>query len=187
MANQAKPKMPRRGYAPQTKDDPPLLRVLIAEATRRGETLAAMARHLGVSYERVAQWRRREGDVAQATRVVFEAAADYLDVPTVYVMCMAGAIGVRDFSHPSRLSAREHVQRQLEYIRLDPGFAGFFPDALWTADPSVQQFVLFLYRELGGGRVKPERPYEYVRAMQLAALGDLQAQAELAKLRVEEA
>jgi transcriptional regulator with XRE-family HTH domain len=158
---------------------------LIAEATRRGDTLAAMARLLGVTYERVAQWRRKEGDIANASRAVFEAAAAYLGIPTVYVLCMTGAINVRDFVHPSRMSARDRVLRQLEYLRLDPGFAGFVPETLWTADPAVQQFVVLLYRELGGGSMKSERPFEWMRAMQLAALGDLQAEAELASLRVE--
>jgi len=45
--------------------------------------------------------------------------------------------------------------------------------------------VVFLYRELGGGPVKPARPFEWMRSMTLAALGNLQAQAELAALRAE--
>lgn len=183
--SKAKIRTPRRGYSPPTTNDPPLLRVLIAEATRRGDTLATMARHLGVSYERVAQWRRRESDIANANRGVFEAAGVYLGVPTAYVLCMVGLITALDFTHPSLLSARERVHRQLETLRSDPAFAGFFPEALCTADPSIQQFVLLLYRELGGDSNKPTRPFEWMRSMTLAALGDLQAQAELAVLRGE--
>jgi transcriptional regulator with XRE-family HTH domain len=183
----AKVRTPRRGYPPPTTDDPPLLRVLIAEATRRGDTLATMASHLGVTYERVAQWRRKEADIANANRAVFEAAAIYLGVPTAYVLCMVGLITAMDFTHPSRLSVRENLQRQLESLRLDPAFAGFFPEALSTADPAIQQFVVLLYRELGGGPIKPARPFEWMRSMTLAALGDLQAQAELAALRAERA
>jgi transcriptional regulator with XRE-family HTH domain len=181
----AKPRTPRRGYPPPTTDDPPLLRVLIAEATRRGDTLATMARHLGVSYERVAQWRRKEADIANANRSVFEAAGVYLGVPTAYVLCMVGLITALDFTHPNRLSMRETLQRQLESLRLDPAFAGFFPDALNTADPTIQRFVVLLYRELGGGSIKPSRSFEWMRSMTLAALGNLQAQAELAALRTE--
>lgn len=175
---------PRRGYAPPTTEDPPLLRVLIAEATRRGDTLATMARHLGVSYERVAQWRRKEADVGNANREVFEAAGLYLGVPTAYVLCMVGLITVLDFAHPSRLPLRERVRRELESLRLDPAFAGFFPEALCSADPAVQQFVLLLYRELGGGSNRTH-PFEWMRSLNLAALGDLQAQAELAALRTQ--
>ena len=181
----AKVRAPRRGYPPPTADDPPLLRVLIAEATRRGDTLATMASHLGVSYERVAQWRRKEADIANASRAVFEAAAIYLGVPTAYVLCMVGLITAMDFTHPSRLSMHENLRRQVEALRLDPAFAGFFPEALSTAEPAIQQFVVLLYRELGGGVVRPARTFEWMRSMTLAALGDLQAQAELAALRAE--
>ena len=180
---QAKVRTPRRGYPPPTTDDPPLLRVLIAEATRRGDTLAAMAGHLGVTYERVAQWRRKEADIANANRPVFEAAGAYLGVPRAYVLCMVGLITPLDFVHPGRRSMRENAQRELESLRLDPAFAGFVPDALRTADPSVQQFVLLLYRELAGGSARPARPFEWMRALHLASLGDLQAQTELASLQ----
>jgi transcriptional regulator with XRE-family HTH domain len=181
----AKVQAPRRGYPPPTTEDPPLLRVLIAEATRRGDTLATMASHLGVSYERVAQWRRKEANIANANRAVFEAAAIYLGIPTAYVLCMVGLITVLDFTHPSRLSPHERVRRQLESLRQDPAFAGFFPESLRTADPAIQNFVLLLYRELGGVHSTPARPFEWMRTMNLAALGDLQAQAELAALRGE--
>lgn len=186
MPTKTKVRTPRRGYPLPTSDDPPLLRVLIAEAVRRGDTLTAMARHLGVSYERVAQWRRHEGDIGNASRAVLEAAGAYLGVPTAYVLCIAGVVMARDFTHPSHLSMRERLQRQLESLRLDPVFAGFVPEALHTADPTVQQFVLLLYRELGGDSIKPARPFEWMRSMSLAALGNLQAQADLAALRAEQ-
>lgn len=187
MPNEDRARAPRRGYASPTIEDPPLLRVLIAEAIRRGDTLAALARHLGVSYERVAQWRRREADIGNANRPVLEAAGAYLGVPTAYVLCMAGLITAADFAHPTQLSMSERVKQQLESLRRDPAFAGFFPEALRSADPAIQQFVLLLYRELDGGGTRPVRPFEWMRTMHLAALGDLQAQAELATLRDEKA
>ena len=82
---------PRRGYPPPQLDDHPLLRVLIAEATRRGDTLAALAGALGVTYERVAQWRRKEANVSKASRCVIESAAKYLGIPTVMVLCLTGS------------------------------------------------------------------------------------------------
>src|SRR5687767_3191094 len=101
----------RRGFSPPTVEDPPLLRVLIAEATRRGDTLSTMARHLGVTYRHVAQWRRREADVSKASRAVFEAAAAYLDVPTAYVLCMAGLVKATDFTYRGGLSLQEALSR----------------------------------------------------------------------------
>lgn len=187
MPTKAKVRTPRRGYPPPTTEDPPLLRVLIAEATRRGDTLATMASHLGVSYERVAQWRRRESDIGNANRPVLEAASAYLGVPTAYVLCMAGLVRAMDFAHPTQQSLRERVKQQLESLRRDPAFAGFFPEELLSADAAIQQFVLLLYRELDSGGNRPRRPFEWVRTMHLAALGDLQAQAELATRRDEKA
>lgn len=185
MAKKVTPKAPRRGYPPPTSDDAPLLRVLIAEATRRGDTLATMARHLGVTYERVAQWRRREADVSNASRPVLEAAGAYIGIPTIYVLCLAGIIGIRDFAHAPQSSIQTRVRRDLERLRTDAYFAGFVPDALLAADPTVQQFVLLLYRELGGPLSRGERSFEWMRAINLAALGNAQAQSELALLRSE--
>ena len=97
----------RRGFPPPSITDHPLLRVLIAEATRRGDTLATMARHLDVSYERVAQWRRKEADVANAGRAFIEAAGQYLGIPTAYVLCLAGVVRLEDFVAPGPSSMRE--------------------------------------------------------------------------------
>jgi hypothetical protein len=63
--------------------DQPLLAALVAEATRRGESLTSLARALGVTYERLAQWRRGEDSIASAKRGVHENAAGYLGIPTV--------------------------------------------------------------------------------------------------------
>jgi len=169
----------RRGYPPPSMADYPLLRVLIAEATRRGDTLAAMAAALGVSYVRVAQWRRKEADIANASRVVLEASARYLKVPTIFVLCLAGIVGLEDFMLPGKMAMRERVRADLTRLRNDPLFAGFVPDALSTVDLSVQRFVAFLYREVSGGS-EGGRQFEWMRALELAALGHSKSQSELA-------
>jgi transcriptional regulator with XRE-family HTH domain len=160
-----------------------LLRVLIAESTRRGDTLAGLAQHIGVSYRRLAQWRSGEADISNAGRAVLQAAGAYLGIPTAYVLCMTGAISLKDFVDPSSVSSRERVRRDIERMRHDPRTAGFVPDSLLATDLATQQFVAFLYRELGMDRRC--HAYEVMRSMQLAALGNLQAEAELASLRVE--
>jgi hypothetical protein len=140
-----------------------------------------MARQLGVSYERVAQWRRGDADIERASRAVLEAAAHYLSVPTAYVLVLTGFITARDFVAPGRRGVSEGLQRELEILRHDPALAGFVPNALSHADVAVKRFVLLLYREIGGG--EQLRPYEWMRAMNLAALGHMDAQVELAKLQ----
>ena len=177
-----KAKPMRRGYAPPRLDDQPLLRLLIAESTRRGDTLAAMAKALGVTYEHVAQWRRRESDVTKASRKVLAAAAEYLQVPTVLVLCLVGTIGLADLEYPNRLSLAEFVRRQMDTLRVDPFFAGFFPESLLNAPPAIQHFVAMLYMELVGIRA-PNRNYEWMKSIHSAALGNIEAEAALLSIR----
>ena len=173
----------RRGYAPARLDDHPLLRVLISEATRRGDTLAAMAAALGVSYERVAQWRRRHADMSNASRGVLEAAACYLGIPTVFVLCMVGIIRLQDLVPPGRGTLDAYVKQELSRLRVDPYFTGFVPDALLVADPAVQSLVALLYREVAPENGVNSASYNWMRALHLAALGNIEAQAELTKFR----
>ncbi len=187
MANKATAAKPRRNFPHPSIDDHPLLRVLIAEAARRGDTLTLLARHLGVSYVRLAQWRRKESDIANASRPVVEAAGAYLGIPTAYVLCMTGVIGLNDFVFPGKESLSDSVNLELRRMRDDPYFAGFAPDALLVADPEIQQFVAFLYRELSGTVGRVRRPDDWFRSMHLAALGDAKAAAELASLKIEKA
>lgn len=178
---------PRRGYPPAQLDDHPLLRVLIAEATRRGDTLAAMASALGVTYERVAQWRRKEANVSRASRGVLEAAAAYLDIPTAFVLCMVGILGIQDLLPLGRSSLEAHVKLELSRLRMDPHLAGFVPHSLLDADPAVQNFVVLLYREVAPANGAKQPSYRWMRALQLAALGNVEAQADLANFRRKEA
>lgn len=180
--NKPKTKPVRRGFAPPRLDDQPLLRLLIAEATRRGDTLAALAKALGVTYEHFAQWRRREADVTKASRKVLGAAAEYLQVPTVLVLCLVGTIGLADLEHPSRVSTAEFVRRQIGELRMDPYFAGFFPESLLLAQPAIQHFVAMLYGELAGTRA-PQRNYRWMKSIHFAALGNIEAEAELLSIR----
>ena len=84
----------KRGSPPPVlRDEQPLLRALVAEAARRGDTLAGLAKALGVSYERLAQWRRNVSAIRNAHGFVHENAARYLGVPTVLVLVLAGVVG----------------------------------------------------------------------------------------------
>ena len=182
MTRSKETKVQRRGFATARVADRPLLRVLIAEATRRGDTLAAMASALGVTYEHVAQWRRNDADISRATRSVIESAAEYLGIPTVMVLCLAGTIGLHDMIYPSRASRDAFVSQELAKLAIDPYFAGFFPDALLAAHPAVQQFVVMLYREVAHAGTR-DRNYEWMKAIHFAALGNVEAEAELASIR----
>lgn len=118
-------KKPRRRTPTPSPADQPLVRVLIAEATRRGDTLTKMAAELGVSYQHVTHWRRNEYDIAKANRPILEAAGRYLKVPTVTVLCLAGVITLEDFSEPGKSSLLARLRLDLDRMRQDPFFAGF--------------------------------------------------------------
>ena len=169
----------RRGHTAARLDDPPLVHVLIAEATRRGHTLAALAEAMGVTYRHLTKLRRHENDISRTSGKVLRAAARYLGVPTGAVMCMAGVIGAQDVIHPSGGSLDEHIQDDLGRMRLDPYFAGLVPPALQDAQPSVQLFVILLYQELAPGHGASFPEYRWMKLIHQATLGNLEAQAEL--------
>jgi transcriptional regulator with XRE-family HTH domain len=178
-ANQSR----RRRYPPASLADPPLLRLLIAETTRRGQTLAALAEALGITYERLAQYRRGEGDIARTSRAVLERAAAWLGVPTVLVHMLAGTVRLTDFVWPGTGSLRERLNRELGRLRNDSHIGGFVPEQLMTADQSVQLLVVLLYHELNGLHDRTSRANEWMRVLHAAAAGSAAAEAELARLR----
>src|SRR5674476_692391 len=99
----------RANPPPIVRDEQPLLKALVAEATRRGETLASLAKALGVTYERLAQWRRNDALINNAHRSVHERAAKYLGLPTVLVLMFAGSIGLEEFVWPGRGSLKDRI------------------------------------------------------------------------------
>jgi hypothetical protein len=170
---------------PVIHDDQVLLRLLVAQATQSGDTLAKLAQALGVTYERLAQWRRREGDISRAQRSVHENAARYLGVPVVLVLALAGTVSVTDFVWPARESLSARVGKELERLRLDPYLAAFVPPALANADPAVQLLVAFMYRELKLPKGEQAASYHWMTAMHQAALGHVEGVQAMERLRQE--
>lgn len=173
----------RRTFAPASLDDPPLLRLLLAETTRRGETLAGLAKALGITYERLAQYRRGDGDISKASRATLEKAARWLGVPTVLVLALARAIRLDDFVWPGTGAMRERVASELASLSLDAFWAGLVPPQLQHADPAVQRFVALLYREVSGNSGRSARAPEWMRALHAASVGNAEAQSKLSELR----
>lgn len=134
--------------APTPDGGSELLRLLILEAHNRGHTLTELARRLGVTYERLAQWRRNEASISNARREVLERSAEYLGIPTIFVLTLAGKIAVRDFIWPEEKPVNDRVGRELERLRLDPYIGPFIPVDLLFASPTVKLFVVFILHEL---------------------------------------
>lgn len=173
----------RGGPPPVLRDEQPLLRVLVAEASRRGDTLAGLAKALGVSYERLAQWRRTESDIRNAHGFVHENAAQYLGVPTVLVLVLAGVVKLEQFIWPQKGPINERIGQELERLRQHPFIGPFVPAELASASPPVQLFVAFLFHELAGDTPRGEPTYRWLTALHQAALGNVEAQVELDALR----
>lgn len=169
----------RRNPPPITQDEQPLLRALVSEATRRGDTLATLAKKLGVTYERLAQWRRNDAQIAKAHRSVLEKAASYLGLPTVLVLMMAGFAGLDDFIWPSQDPLKDRIGRDLERMRQHAYVGPFFPQELVVASQAITIFVLFLFNQLLEDRAPGESSARWLRPLYLAVLGNEQAQREL--------
>lgn len=175
----------RRSPPPLTRDEQPLLQALVAEATRRGDTLAELAKMLGVTYERLAQWRRGDAVISKATKSVHEKAAKYLGVPTILILVMSGFGGLSDFVWPDKDPLRDRVGREIERLRQNPYIGPFVPAELANAEPAVKLFVTFLFHELEWGAGRHQSTYRWLNALHLASAGHHDAQLELQRLREE--
>ncbi len=167
----------RRSFAPPTVDDHPLIRILIAEAIRRGDTLIKLAQDLGVSYRQFANWRNKTANVAMAGRGVLIAAGEYLGVPTAYILCIAEVIRIEDLTVKGRRSESGGFEVDMRRMRNDPRLAAFVPAELSDASPKVKSFVQFLYRELSGNTRfigDADGASEWMRVLQTALLQTLE-------------
>jgi transcriptional regulator with XRE-family HTH domain len=157
----------------------------VAEATRRGDTLVALAKVLGVSYARLAQWRRNESSIAAARSAVLERAAGYLGLPHVLVLVLAGVINQEHFVWPESGPLGERVARELKRLRQDTFLGPFVPKELDKAAPSVQLFVAFLYHELSASAQSGVSACRWLSALHRSTIGNVQAQVELEALRAK--
>ena len=156
----------------ESKDEQALLRALVAQATRRGETLGGLAKALGVSYERLAQWRRGEADIRSAQTSVHVRAGQYLGLPTVLVLVLAGVISLEQFVWPAKDTMPQRLAQELERLRQHPFLGPFVPSELTSADPAVKLFVAFLFHELSGGPQGAMPNFRWLNALHQASVAN---------------
>lgn len=160
----------RTAPPPVVLDDDPLLRILVAKATRRGQPLKSLAQDLGVSYGRLAQWRREKTALRMAHRTVHARAARYLGIPTVLGLVLAGVVRLEDFVWPAPESLDERLRKEIEEMRHDPFFAPFVPTSLDSAAPELQLFITFLYRQARGNPSTPQCGQPWVTELHQAVV-----------------
>lgn len=147
----------------------PLLSALAAEATKRGDSLAMLAEALGVSYVRLAQWRRNDADIGTAKRSVHKKAASYLGIPTAFIPLLAGTMRLEDFVWPAKESLNARISRELKQMRQDSYVGAFMPETLESCPQEVQLFVAFLYRELSVETLPGQRTNHIISELQKMA------------------
>lgn len=161
----------------KSRDEPlerPLLTALVAQAARRGETLAGLARILGVSYERLAQWRRGDADIRTAHARVHSRAGQYLGLPTVLVLVLAGVVNLEQFVWPTTDALPKRLAQELERLRQHPFLGPFVPSKLMSADPEVKLFVAFLFHEISGEPAAEMSSYRWLNALHQVTVGHVQ-------------
>ncbi|MBK1683117.1 hypothetical protein [Rhodoferax fermentans] len=155
-----------------TLDIQPLIATLVSMASRRGHKMGDLARELGVTYERLGQWRRRPAEISSAGTDVYDRAAKYLGIPTALVMVMGGKIRLSHFVWPATAPVADRVARELKRLRQDASLGGFVPDGLSNAAPDVQLFVLFLYAQISGQGAKDGMGLPWLSALHQAVTGE---------------
>ncbi|MFM1907422.1 MAG: hypothetical protein RLZZ591_1099 [Pseudomonadota bacterium] len=155
-----------------TVDTQPLITALVSAANRRGQKLRELAEALGVSYERLGQWRRRPAEISSAGADVYDRAAKYLGIPTALAMVMGGQIRLNHLVWPATTTLADRVARELERLRQDASLGGFVPYGLSNAAPDIQLFVLFLYGQISGQGAKGSMELPWFSALHQAVTGD---------------
>lgn len=133
------------------RETQPLLALLHARARLRGHSQNELARKIGVSYRRLAQWQSGEASLKSAQPGVLHAVAQYLDMPRAGVLAYVGLLTLDDFEQPAPLARDVFLHQEIERMRLDPVVGPFVPSAMSDMSYEVQAFILFLYRETGRG------------------------------------
>lgn len=151
----------------------PLIRALISQSHRRGESLAELAKHLGVTYERLSQWRRNPSAIANANENVFINAANYLGIPIVLTMIMASRLELHQFVWPAAGTLEDRVSRRLEELRQDPFLGGFVPKELADAPLAVKLFIAFLLNQLGNHGSQVDSGQRWLNTLQQAVCGQV--------------
>lgn len=155
-------------HKPQEHHDNALLRLLVNEAIRRGDTLQALADNLGVTYSRLTQWRRNQAHIKNAHRSVLNQAALYLKIPVVVAFVLAGVVTFLDFHWPSEEPIDHQLARVLEDMQQDPLVAGLVPEELASASPTLHVFVAFLYSELRHLQIAPPTTHVWLSFLERA-------------------
>ncbi|KWU17888.1 DNA-binding protein [Burkholderia cenocepacia] len=132
-----------------------LISALMACADERNEQRQNMARELGVTYGYVNQLRNGTRDVANIADSFAQACADYLGVPRLLVLALAGRVTVAD-AYAERNVLEAEIPRAIEFIRRDPKWAALVPQSIVQRGFEEQFLIIKLYEKAEGRTLLPE-------------------------------
>lgn len=146
ITNETRDERVRRLYSHQGG---PLIGWLWDEARRRGLELQEMAAELGVTYGYLNQLRNGIRKTAQISHDFAAACAEFLGVPTVVVLLLAGYLTMRDFSTRAQ-SEEDMVQGALRQMLDDPHFRATVPVDPTGLSMDAKRALVQLYADATG-------------------------------------
>lgn len=128
-----------------------LIALLLERAHTYQMTVDELATRIGVSYSYFAWLRRKKDAIPKIGTDVIERIAEFLELPKVAVMLLAGHLKPSDFDQIPQ-NTKINVENALRFIQSDPVIGPHMPATIFTADLALQQFMVSLY-EMASGRL----------------------------------
>jgi len=151
-----------------------LLAALTACANERGHHFTQMAAELGVTYGYIAQLRNGNREVSQVSDDFALACAQYLVVPRMTVLMLAGRISPRDMFESQDLLAAE-VTRAFTYVCSDPEWGPLVTAEARAGGLETHYGVIRLYEKATGKSLMPKALNLAQLSQEVAKLQELQA------------
>lgn len=127
----------------------PLIGWLFDEARRRGLELQEMAAELGVTYGYVSQLRTGIRRTSQISHDFASACGEFLGVPTVVVLLLAGYLTMSDFAVRAE-SDEQMVERALRQMMDDSHVRSALPVDAWSLPTEAKRALVLMYAESSG-------------------------------------
>lgn len=128
-----------------------LIALLLEKAHTRRIGMQELAKDLGITYGYFTWIRRRKEAVLKIGDEVIERIAEFLELPKVAVMLLAGQLKLADFDQkPENL--KTNLENALRFIQGDPKIGPYVPATIFAADSALQLLVVSLY-EMATDRV----------------------------------
>lgn len=132
-----------------------LIAALTHHAAERGDSISEMAAKLDVSYSYINQLRNGVRPTSQVSTWFSQACAEYLGVPRMTVLMLAGAISVEDVFEAAN-PAQSAISRAFSFLQGDQTWAPLLTPEVVTGSLQTKYLVIRLYEEATSHRLLPD-------------------------------